>query len=101
MYLADYWTSLVAFDCSFVLCLFSLAGDSPMMNIPGYTFPVEEYLMEDVVEMIECVSPQPSFRDLQRKKFKKSEFLLGKWLGGSRSHSDFFGKSSQNFSNQY
>ena len=22
-----------------------------MLNIPGYTFPVEEYMMEDVVEM--------------------------------------------------
>ena len=31
-----------------------------MMNIPGYTFPVEEFLMEDVVEMIGCVSPRPS-----------------------------------------
>ena len=30
-----------------------------MMNIPGYTFPVEEFLMEDVVEMIGCVTFPP------------------------------------------
>ena len=31
-----------------MLCL---SGNCPMLNIPGYTFPVEEFMMEDVVEM--------------------------------------------------
>ena len=35
---------------------------------------------------------------LQRKKNSKNPRLLWKWVGGSRSHSEFFvcGKSSQN-----
>ncbi|XP_022251673.1 ATP-dependent RNA helicase DHX36-like [Limulus polyphemus] len=27
-------------------------GNCPMLNIPGFTFPVKEYLLEDVLEMI-------------------------------------------------
>ena len=35
---------------------------------------------------------------LQRKENAKIPSLLGKWVGGSRSHSEFFFKSSQNSS---
>lgn len=33
-------------------CLLSLTGNCPMIHIPGFTFPVVEYLLEDIIEKI-------------------------------------------------
>ncbi|GFO08215.1 hypothetical protein PoB_003472000 [Plakobranchus ocellatus] len=43
----------------------------PMLNIPGYTFPVKEYLLEEVIEMtgyIPDASRQPTRRPARRSK---------------------------------
>ena len=35
-------------------CLFLCkTGGCPMFNIPGFTFPVKEYMLEDVMQLIE------------------------------------------------
>ncbi|XP_063772172.1 ATP-dependent DNA/RNA helicase DHX36 isoform X1 [Pseudophryne corroboree] len=44
----------------------------PMLHIPGFTFPVQEYLLEDIIEMLNYT---PKDRD-SRPKFKKG-FMQG------------------------
>ncbi|KAK1785374.1 hypothetical protein P4O66_018755 [Electrophorus voltai] len=46
----------------------------PMIHIPGYTYPVEEYLLEDVVEMLRF---RPQHQD-RRPRFPRS-FLQNQW----------------------
>ncbi|XP_041377673.1 ATP-dependent DNA/RNA helicase DHX36-like isoform X2 [Gigantopelta aegis] len=44
--------------------------NSPMLNIPGYTFPVEEYLLEDVVELLKY-TPQSEKRPQRRQHHQR------------------------------
>ncbi|KAK3800360.1 hypothetical protein RRG08_052745 [Elysia crispata] len=48
----------------------------PMLNIPGYTFPVQEYLLEDILEMTryspDCMKRSPR-RPIRQRKMEKEE----------------------------
>ncbi|KAL6479481.1 hypothetical protein MHYP_G00129140 [Metynnis hypsauchen] len=44
-------------------------GNCPMIHIPGYTFPVKEYLLEDVVEMLRFRPQQQDRRPRFRRGF--------------------------------
>lgn len=35
-------------------------GDVPVVNIPGRTFPVEQYFLEDILEATDCVLEENS-----------------------------------------
>ncbi|CAH1775187.1 unnamed protein product [Owenia fusiformis] len=48
-------------------------GNAPMMNIPGFTYPVKEYLLEDVIQML---TYHPSEFHIKRKPQQKR--LYGK-----------------------
>ncbi|XP_052212267.1 ATP-dependent DNA/RNA helicase DHX36-like [Dreissena polymorpha] len=61
----------------------------PMINIPGYTFPVEEFLLEDVIEMLHYEAPytmqarQPRRRDLiAQREMEEREVWLRNLEGG-------------------
>uniref|UniRef100_A0A2K5C9E1 ATP-dependent DNA/RNA helicase DHX36 n=1 Tax=Aotus nancymaae TaxID=37293 RepID=A0A2K5C9E1_AOTNA len=47
-------------------------GNCPMIHIPGFTFPVVEYLLEDIIEKIRYVPEQKE----QRSQFKRG-FMQG------------------------
>ncbi|XP_045053038.1 ATP-dependent DNA/RNA helicase DHX36 isoform X2 [Desmodus rotundus] len=47
-------------------------GNCPMIHIPGFTFPVVEYLLEDIIEKIRYVPEQKE----HRSQFKRS-FMQG------------------------
>ncbi|XP_055969921.1 ATP-dependent DNA/RNA helicase DHX36 [Sorex fumeus] len=44
-------------------------GHCPMIHIPGFTFPVVEYLLEDVIEMIRYVPEQREHRSQFKRGF--------------------------------
>ncbi|KAL7879161.1 hypothetical protein AOLI_G00101350 [Acnodon oligacanthus] len=48
-------------------------GNCPMIHIPGYTFPVKEYLLEDVVEMLRFRPQQQDRRPRFRKGFMQGQ----------------------------
>lgn len=50
-------------------------GKCPMLHIPGFTFPVKEYLLEDVIEMLRY-SP----KDKDRKPQWKNRFMQGRMI---------------------
>uniref|UniRef100_A0A8C9WRI4 RNA helicase n=1 Tax=Scleropages formosus TaxID=113540 RepID=A0A8C9WRI4_SCLFO len=59
--------------CESLLTFFNhLAGNCPMIHIPGFTYPVKEYLLEDVVQMLRY---RPQSQD-RRPKWKR-RFMQG------------------------
>jgi len=49
-------TSLCRFSCNnTVFCVVDYAGSCAMLNIPGFTFPVRQFLLEDVLELLQSV----------------------------------------------
>ena len=58
-----------------LITVFHLAGDCPMLNIKGYTFPVKEYLLEDVLEM---TGYQPDQQQQQQRR-KPRMYGRKKW----------------------
>ncbi|XP_029423024.1 ATP-dependent DNA/RNA helicase DHX36 isoform X5 [Nannospalax galili] len=44
-------------------------GNCPMIHIPGFTFPVEEYLLEDIIEKIRYVPEQKEHRSQFKRGF--------------------------------
>ncbi|XP_072551465.1 ATP-dependent DNA/RNA helicase DHX36 [Salminus brasiliensis] len=48
-------------------------GNCPMIHIPGYTYPVKEYLLEDVLEMLRFRPPQKQDR---RPRYRRG-FMQG------------------------
>ncbi|KAF2369076.1 Helicase-associated domain [Trinorchestia longiramus] len=51
-------------------------GGCPMVHIPGFTFPVTEYYLEDVLDMTRFEFPSPTFREMQRRnKNAPTEFF--------------------------
>ncbi|ELR47562.1 Putative ATP-dependent RNA helicase DHX36 [Bos mutus] len=44
-------------------------GNCPMIHIPGFTFPVVEYLLEDIIEKIRYVPEQKEHRSQFKKGF--------------------------------
>ncbi|KAL7870259.1 hypothetical protein SRHO_G00077560 [Serrasalmus rhombeus] len=48
-------------------------GNCPMIHIPGYTFPVKEYLLEDVVEMLRFRQQQQDRRPRFRRGFMQGQ----------------------------
>uniref|UniRef100_A0AAR2M0F8 ATP-dependent DNA/RNA helicase DHX36 n=1 Tax=Pygocentrus nattereri TaxID=42514 RepID=A0AAR2M0F8_PYGNA len=51
-------------------------GNCPMIHIPGYTFPVKEYLLEDVVEIKVPGSPEEHRLQDRRPRFRRG-FMQG------------------------
>ncbi|XP_053390131.1 ATP-dependent DNA/RNA helicase DHX36-like, partial [Mercenaria mercenaria] len=45
--------------------------DCPMINVPGFTYPVKEYLLEDVIELLRYEVPD---KMLKRRSRKRREF---------------------------
>ena len=61
------------------------------------TIPMTTANMRPEIETLTAINKLTGLGALQRKQIPKNPRLLWKWVGGSRSHSDFlFGKSSQN-----
>nr|KAG5698926.1 hypothetical protein BaRGS_024847 [Batillaria attramentaria] len=61
--------------------------NSPMVNIPGFTYPVQEYLLEDVLEITryrpdpsKVKKPRPRFRGRDREKEQEDEWNYNAWL---------------------
>ncbi|KAK7094211.1 hypothetical protein V1264_007863 [Littorina saxatilis] len=59
----------------------------PMINIPGFTYPVKEYLLEDVLEMTRYRpdpnakrKPKRSFKRQDREKEQEEEWNYQAWL---------------------
>lgn len=50
-------------------------NNCPMVHIPGYTFPVKEYLLEDVVEMLRF---KPQHQPKQQRSRCRRNFMRGK-----------------------
>uniref|UniRef100_A0A8B9GX67 RNA helicase n=1 Tax=Astyanax mexicanus TaxID=7994 RepID=A0A8B9GX67_ASTMX len=48
-------------------------GNCPMIHIPGYTYPVQEYLLEDVIEMVRF---RPPHQQDHRPRFRRG-FMQG------------------------
>ncbi|XP_036441633.1 ATP-dependent DNA/RNA helicase DHX36-like [Colossoma macropomum] len=48
-------------------------GNCPMIHIPGYTYPVKEYLLEDVVEMLRFRPQQQDRRPRFRRGFMQGQ----------------------------
>ncbi|CAI9565361.1 unnamed protein product [Staurois parvus] len=44
-------------------------GNCPMLHIPGFTFPVKEYLLEDVIEMLRYSPKEKDCRPQMKWKF--------------------------------
>ena len=42
---------------------FALIDNCPMLNIPGFTYPVKEYLLEDVIEELGFMHQNPPIYD--------------------------------------
>ncbi|KAL8564469.1 hypothetical protein ACOMHN_017611 [Nucella lapillus] len=61
---------------------------SPMINIPGFTYPVHEYLLEDVLEITKYQqdprkirkTPKRSFRRVDQEKEQEEEWNYQAWL---------------------
>ncbi|XP_076451266.1 ATP-dependent DNA/RNA helicase DHX36-like [Babylonia areolata] len=59
----------------------------PMINIPGFTYPVQEFLLEDVLEMTKYQpnpdnrrKPRRSFKRVDREKEQEEEWNYQAWL---------------------
>ncbi|XP_067658933.1 ATP-dependent DNA/RNA helicase DHX36-like [Haliotis asinina] len=80
-------------------------NDCPQLNIPGYTYPVEEYLLEDVVEMLKYQpdSSQPQRRRPRGKRSREADeerWNFEVWcrnLEGSYSHSTITALQNMDF----
>lgn len=49
--------------------------DCPHINIPGFTFPVKEYYLEDVLEKTGYIYPNYMFNKKKRSRKKSSSFI--------------------------
>lgn len=58
MVVSSYQAALMTTVFLFFFLLSRLKGNCPMIHIPGFTYPVQEYLLEDVVEMLRLVRLQ-------------------------------------------
>ncbi|XP_072264096.1 ATP-dependent DNA/RNA helicase DHX36 [Pyxicephalus adspersus] len=55
---------------------FSLYFDKcPMLHIPGFTFPVKEYLLEDVIEMLRYSTKDKDCRPQWKKRFMQGRMM--------------------------
>ncbi|TSK38403.1 ATP-dependent RNA helicase DHX36 [Bagarius yarrelli] len=80
--------------------------DCPMIHIPGHTYPVKEYLLEDVLELLRFRPPQqqdrrPRYRrgfinrqNLQPEKQEKEEEYKESWPCFTRTLRDRFSDST-------
>lgn len=51
-------------------------GDVPVVDIPGRTFPVEQYFLEDILETIDCVLEDNSQYMRYRKDMENIDEML-------------------------
>lgn len=51
-------------------------GDVPVIDIPGRTFPVEQYFLEDILETIDCVLEDNSPYMRYRKDVENIDEML-------------------------
>ncbi|XP_068136975.1 ATP-dependent DNA/RNA helicase DHX36 [Hyperolius riggenbachi] len=47
----------------------------PMLHIPGFTFPVKEYLLEDIIEMLRYTSQDKDNRPKWNKRFMQGRMM--------------------------
>lgn len=83
-------------------------GNCPMIHIPGYTYPVQEYLLEDVIEMVRFRPPhqqdhRPRFRrgfmqghNMRPEKEQKEAEYKESWPCYARTLRDRFSDSTIN-----
>uniref|UniRef100_A0A8C4S3W2 RNA helicase n=1 Tax=Erpetoichthys calabaricus TaxID=27687 RepID=A0A8C4S3W2_ERPCA len=48
-------------------------GNSPMLHIPGFTFPVKEYFLEDVIEILRYYPENNDTRPRWKKRFMQGQ----------------------------